>query len=496
MDADVDQIRMLRLFEDEAHDISLREQFRNSIAVLGMTRMGKSNTVARLFEQLAGYGVPGVIVDISNEYWGLKQKYGVIIAGSNSAHTDIIITDPAQAAALAVWSLREGVSVILSLRNYKPDMRYEVVNAYLEALWKEEGYLRRNYKIFLEEARNWAPQQGKAPTSDILTTIATEGLKDGLSLVVIGLRPAQIDKNILTQCGIVILHRLWMANDLNVFNDTFGRTKWLRQKVIELKPGDAIISRDSGVAEVRVLRRETFHAGYTPGVDTAVDEAPPLTELSPEMLLSLRDMLAVSPKAAPSRDREAELIKENQQYLRQIETLESEVERLGEEVERLSKLSVHMPDTLTVETMTVSQVMAAPTTPSVILAPETPPSQITAAASYSNKGGVTLQDRRFSKILSRVQSSIPMHKAVLSYLLHHPDQEVSRSELARRTGYNETTLRGRPFRHLINEGLIQRTLHRSWVRFRATDTRAYLIEQFPLLDADVMIQRLMAACAQ
>lgn len=492
--------KVLRLFEDETLDLPLDALMRHSLAVLGMTGTGKSNTVARIFEQLMGFGVPGVIVDIANEYWGLKEKFGIIVAGSSSPHTDIIITDPAQAAALAVWSLRERMPVILSLRNYKPDMRYEVLLAYMDALWEEAAKIRRPYKIFLEEAHNWVPQSGKAPTTDILTTIATEGRKDGLSLVVIGQRSARIDKNVLTQCGIVILHRLWMANDLNVFNDTFGRLKWLRQKVVELSDGSAVLASDKGVHEVRVLLRETYHAGYTPGVDTVDEASPPaLTDISQSVLDALRDMLN-EPRKAAGPDRAVQLAKENEQLRQQNAEMEEAMQMLREEIERLSKLQVIMPETLTVDMVNVHPVSlasAAPAPAAVAELLDKLPPMITAPAQIDtqfSQSAINWQKKLFDQILNDVRNAIPMHRQILAYLISHPTGTFSRSDLARRTGYSEATLRGRQFTTLIEDDLIQRYREGSWVMFSAQNTQSYLAQKFLALDPHDMMQQLLTAC--
>jgi DNA helicase HerA-like ATPase len=56
-------------------DLSLEVQafVGRSVAVLGITGSGKTNTAAVLIEELLTQGLPMTIVDIEGEYWGLNQ---------------------------------------------------------------------------------------------------------------------------------------------------------------------------------------------------------------------------------------------------------------------------------------------------------------------------------------------------------------------------------------------------------------------------------------
>src|SRR5438477_262227 len=85
-----------------------------SVAVLGITGSGKTNTAAVLIEELLAQGLPMTIVDIEGEYWGLKQSHDLLIAG-RSEHAELEI-GPDNAAQLATVSIQRGISVILDQR--------------------------------------------------------------------------------------------------------------------------------------------------------------------------------------------------------------------------------------------------------------------------------------------------------------------------------------------------------------------------------------------
>jgi len=53
--------------------------------------------------------------------------------------------------------------------------------------------------------------------SDVLVMIATEGRKRGLGIVMVGQRSARIDKDVLSQAGILMLHRVRHPADMGVY---------------------------------------------------------------------------------------------------------------------------------------------------------------------------------------------------------------------------------------------------------------------------------------
>src|SRR6266568_7807637 len=81
-----------------------------SIAMLRITGSGKTNTAAVLIEELLTNGLPLTIVDIEGEYWGLKEKFEVLVAG-RSQHAELEV-GPNSAAQLAEISLERGISII------------------------------------------------------------------------------------------------------------------------------------------------------------------------------------------------------------------------------------------------------------------------------------------------------------------------------------------------------------------------------------------------
>ena len=87
-----------------------------SVAVLGITGSGKTNTAAVLIEELLTQGLPMTIVDIEGEYWGLKESYDLLIVG-RSEHAELEI-GPENAAQLfdGDWAAVNGLLLVWGSR--------------------------------------------------------------------------------------------------------------------------------------------------------------------------------------------------------------------------------------------------------------------------------------------------------------------------------------------------------------------------------------------
>ena len=482
----------ISLFCDAGADLPLEELLGESIAVIGLKGSGKSNTAARIVEQLLTSGVPLVIADIAGEYWGLKEKFPLVVAG-HSANTDIEITKPEQAGELAVWSIRERVSVILDVSDYRRDQRIEVLKAYFEALWREAGALRRPYQIILEEAHNWIPQSGSTPLTEIITTIATEGRKRGLGILMVGQRSARIDKNVITQAGIFVLHRVQHPADIRVYEDIIPKPKlWTRREAVKLAPGEAILVSRNEPALVKVLPRETYHAGYTPGMDEV--KPPSLTSISEETLKTLQSLLGRRAEEDDEMTRLKRLVGEQDLLIAQLrETMQQQ----AAEIERLAKISVQMPEAMTVARVDVGQVVAAPVAAAVPVVAAAP---VAAEEPYrsplATQRGIAKQEKDFEGLLKLIRQSIPMHQGILKYLLQHPGDMFNRKDLARVLGYQEATIKNRPPLTFIRMNLIIRiTLQSGSHAYRSSlDIDARMRHLFPDLVGKDFIQEIILAC--
>jgi DNA helicase HerA-like ATPase len=118
--------------------------------------------------------------------------------------------------------------------------------------------------LVVEEAHNFCPQAGSTRVSGILRTVAAEGRKFGMGLLVVTQRPAKVDKNVLSQCNTQIILKVTNPLDLKAISSSIeGMTPGLEEEIQRLPIGYALITGGGLVfpiiVETRV--RETKHGG-------------------------------------------------------------------------------------------------------------------------------------------------------------------------------------------------------------------------------------------
>ena len=137
--------------------------------------------------------------------------------------------------------------------------------------------------LVIEEAHNFCPERGfnKTVSTEILRTIASEGRKFGLGLLVISQRPARVDKNVISQCNTQIIMRITNANDLKALSKGIeGMTSGLEEEIKRLPAGVAMIvsNRIERPILVDVRVRRSKHGGTSPAIERGFphhEEEPP-----------------------------------------------------------------------------------------------------------------------------------------------------------------------------------------------------------------------------
>ncbi|HLM70715.1 MAG TPA: ATP-binding protein, partial [Thermoplasmata archaeon] len=98
--------------------------------------------------------------------------------------------------------VHKGEATLINLRGAAPDVQELVVARIALTLFenRKKGKIPPLFLV-VEEAHNFAPQQGQVTCSRVLKNIASEGRKFGLGLCIVTQRPARIDKSVLSQCN-------------------------------------------------------------------------------------------------------------------------------------------------------------------------------------------------------------------------------------------------------------------------------------------------------
>jgi DNA helicase HerA-like ATPase len=120
--------------------------------------------------------------------------------------------------------------------------------------------------LVIDEAHNFCPSGKSTLSKEILVRWAKEGRQPGLSLVVASQQPAAIDREILTQCGIRLVHRITSKDDFQAVNalsqDYLGDGLGTRIKALT-RPGMTLVIDDARetAVQAQVRPRQSLHGG-------------------------------------------------------------------------------------------------------------------------------------------------------------------------------------------------------------------------------------------
>ena len=161
--------------------------------------------------------------------------------------------------------VEEGKATLINLKGVPPDIQELIVRRLSTLLFemRKVGNVPP-MMLIIEEAHNYCPQQGSALSTKALATIASEGRKFGLGLMVISQRPAKIDKNVLSQCGTQVILKVTNPNDLKAIAASVeGLTGGMIDEVQTMPIGMAMVV-GAGIEApllVAVRPRESRHGG-------------------------------------------------------------------------------------------------------------------------------------------------------------------------------------------------------------------------------------------
>jgi len=175
-------------------------------------------------------------------------------------HTDKINILDLSVIAQGRYGLRNMVVAVLA--NFM--FRKRTIARRREAL----GLPSDTKKIWLvvDEAHNFCPAGKSTLSKEILIRWAKEGRQPGLSLLVASQQPSAVDREILTQCGIRIVHRITSLDDfraVNALSQDFledGLSSLIKNLT---HPGQALVIDDEKeiVIPMQIRPRQSLHGG-------------------------------------------------------------------------------------------------------------------------------------------------------------------------------------------------------------------------------------------
>lgn len=165
--------------------------------------------------------------------------------------------------------LRPGKASVIDMTGIIPELQAMIVSRLLTDIF--EARKRRLISpgmVVVEEAHNYIPERGtgNAASTNIVRTIAAEGRKFGLGLMIISQRPARVDKNVISQCNTQIIMRVTNPNDLRALSKGLeGMTTELEEEIKRLPAGVAMLVSNEieRPITVNVRPRKSRHGGVS-----------------------------------------------------------------------------------------------------------------------------------------------------------------------------------------------------------------------------------------
>ena len=130
--------------------------------------------------------------------------------------------------------------------------------------------------LIVEEAHRFAPSGEDVSSSSILRTIAAEGRKFGICLVIVSQRPNRLDSTLLSQCVTNIVMKTKNPADLSSIRESAeNATEDILNELPNFEKGEALVMGEAFPISIRFKTRSdrrTKHGGKSVDFETAWKE--------------------------------------------------------------------------------------------------------------------------------------------------------------------------------------------------------------------------------
>jgi len=341
-----------------------------TFAILAKRGVGKSYTASVMAEEMLKAGQAIVALDPTGAWWGLRSGFPFVIFGGE--HADVPLEESAgEVVARAIVENRFSAVIDLSLFRKGQMIRFMV--AFAETLYRLN---REPLHLFVDEADAVAPQARNYGGDEnrmlgAMEDIVRRGRKRGIGCTLITQRPAVLNKNVLTQCEILVALRMVHPKDIDAIREWVNvhadpaTAKTMIEDLPALPIGTAWFWSPGWLGKlqrVSVRRRETFDSGATPKPGEAVRKPTSMARIDLDALgdqikatvekakaddpKELKRRIAVLESAIKSRHAETKVqIKET---IREIPVLKNgQLERTEKIIERAEAVTKIMVEQIT-----------------------------------------------------------------------------------------------------------------------------------------------------
>lgn len=187
-----------------------------TFAVLAKRGVGKTHNSSVMAEEMLKAGQHVVAIDPTGAWWGLRSGFPIVIFGGE--HADVPIEDTA--GEVIAQAIVEGrISAVIDVSLFRKGQARRFLIAFLETLYRLN---RDAVHLFVDEADDVCPQKpfgDEAHLVGALEDVVKRGRKKGIGCSLITQRPAALNKDVLTQCEILVAMRLVHPLDIKAIKE-------------------------------------------------------------------------------------------------------------------------------------------------------------------------------------------------------------------------------------------------------------------------------------
>lgn len=243
-----------------------------TMAILAKRGAGKTYTAAVLAEEYFKAGIPFVVIDPIDVWYGLRiaangkdKGLPIVVFGMNNA--DIPLTrDMGREIAQAV--VKDNVSCVISTYGMPKVAYRHLIAEFAEELLSINNRARH---VFIEEAHEFVPQRvfgAMSKTFSAVESLVVMGRNKGIGVTLINQRAATVNKDVLTQLDTLLAFRNVAPQDRKALQEWVeahgaeGDFENFMKSLPSLPTGEGWIWSPEfmGVFErIKIRKRETFH---------------------------------------------------------------------------------------------------------------------------------------------------------------------------------------------------------------------------------------------
>ena len=215
---------------------------------------------------------------LAADSWGIFAKKGIKPTNINELITNgkTTILDLSVYRSIGAFNVRALVISLVARKLFEQRMvarkkeEIEAVSKRFELKGDAEKKEMPLIWMFIDEAHEFLPLDGKTIATDSLVQLLREGRQPGISMILATQQPGKIHRDVMTQSDIVLSHRVTSAQDLAALNQIMQSYMLdsISQYMNDLPDlrGSAIILDDTSerIYPMRIHPRFTWHGGEAP----------------------------------------------------------------------------------------------------------------------------------------------------------------------------------------------------------------------------------------